>query len=92
MEYRYADTYDCEETKCYACRLDISKVTHTSYENPSSHECFTGKADHVMVHFKLCLPCGDKIRGTVLTEGQKLRRDHMLRMVDAFVEEENARL
>ena len=88
MEYRYAETYDCAATKCYACGLDISNVTHTSYENPSSHECLIGKADHVLVHFKLCIPCGDKIRGTVLTEGQKLERDRMLRLVDAFCAEE----
>ena len=88
MEFRYEDTYDDEDYTCYVCKLPLHDITHTSYENPSSYDCFTGKSDYVLVHFRLCIPCGDKIRGTKLTEGQKLKRDHMMRLVDAFVKRE----
>lgn len=82
MEYRYADTYDCESTDCYACGLDISSVTRTSH---------TTIEDGVVVfHFPLCIPCGDKMSGIMLTEAQKLRRDRMLRLVDEFVEQEKS--
>jgi len=93
MEYRYADTFDVDDYACFACKISLRDSTYTSYENPSSHDCLVGKSDHVMVHFRLCIPCGDKIRGTKLTESQKLKRRRMMSMVDDFVKEnKDARL